>query len=343
MRTIELLLIIALSVVGCNNVESDQVEADSITSGEKYTPKAYRNPVIADSVPDPSVLEAKDGSFYLVGTEDLRNMYVYKSSNLISWSRKSTAFTDKSHPNWISGGMMWAPELNYVDGLYIIYYSLANVDTGKFGIGAAYSTTPLGPYFDNGKIIQQNLDVHTGGCTIDQFFFSEDGHNCMFYGSYGGIYWFELSTDGLKKISEGEPKLFAGGDYEATMIHKRGEYYYFFGSLNGYTSNYQLSVSRSKNLFGPYVNKKGVSSLTGGGYEVVMKGNSMFNNTGHCSKIITDDNGTDWILLHAYTTSSQQTGRHPHLYKITWTEDGWPIIGNNGYPADYFNYAPYFD
>ena len=43
----------------------------------------FSNPIIKQSVPDPTIIKANDGYFYLYGTEDTRNMPIYRSRNLI--------------------------------------------------------------------------------------------------------------------------------------------------------------------------------------------------------------------------------------------------------------------
>jgi len=292
----------------------------------------YYNPIISVSIPDPTVIRGEDGVFYIMGTEDVHNMVVYKSTDLVTWSRAGFAFRESDRPSFISGGMMWAPEANYIDGTYVLYYTLANTQTNRFGVGVACASKPEGPYTDKGKIIEQGVDVKTPGISIDPFYYSENGHSYLFYGCYAGIYYIELTDDGLSWKGD-EPKQFAGSDYEGSMIHKHGDYYYYFGSLNGYQTNYQLAVARSKSLLGPYTNKAGTNIMEHGGFELVFSGNSTFTNTGHCSKIITDDEGNDWIFLHAYTASLKNNDRYPHMYKVEWDKDGWPVINNDGKPS----------
>ena len=40
---------------------------------------AYTNPVIDSSAPDPSVIRADDGTFYLYATENIRNTPIFHS------------------------------------------------------------------------------------------------------------------------------------------------------------------------------------------------------------------------------------------------------------------------
>ena len=51
----------------------------------------YSNPVIDISAPDPTVIRAEDGTFYLYATEDTRNVPIYQSVNLVDWKQVGTA------------------------------------------------------------------------------------------------------------------------------------------------------------------------------------------------------------------------------------------------------------
>lgn len=55
--------------------------------------KTYKNPVVNYSLPDPSVIKGDDGYFYLYATEDIRNLPIHRSKDLVSWESVGTAFT----------------------------------------------------------------------------------------------------------------------------------------------------------------------------------------------------------------------------------------------------------
>ncbi|WP_226528429.1 family 43 glycosylhydrolase [Metabacillus niabensis] len=91
-------------------------------------------------------------------------------------------------------------------------------------------------------------------------------------------------------------------------IMKRDRYYYFFGSRGTYcegeNSGDNVAVGRSKNIKGPYVDKDGKDLQLGGGTLFLIGhfpddiGEKLFAGPGH-NAVITDDNGTDWIVYHA--------------------------------------------
>ena len=84
----------------------------------------YNNPVIKWSLPDPTVIKADDGYFYLYATEDTHNVPIYRSKDLVKWRYAGTAFTDATRPmDFVPNGGIWAPDINYINGQYVLYYS----------------------------------------------------------------------------------------------------------------------------------------------------------------------------------------------------------------------------
>ena len=65
-------------------------------------------------------------------------------------------------------------------------------------------------------------------------------------------------------------------------------------------------------------------------HEFLISKNEYFVGLGHNSEIVTDDNGTDWIMYHAVKVSNPD-GRVLMLDKIKW-KNGWPIV-NDGTPS----------
>ena len=87
--------------------------------------KVYCNPVLAKSTPDPTVIQAPDGMFYLYATEDIHNIPIYKSPDLVNWTFVGTAFTDATRPTFEPKAGLWAPDINHIDGKYVLYYAMS--------------------------------------------------------------------------------------------------------------------------------------------------------------------------------------------------------------------------
>lgn len=294
-----------------------------------YAADKYSNPVIDYSLPDPSIIKGEDGYFYLYATEDIRNLPIHRSKDLVNWEFVGTAFTDATRPDFEPEGGIWAPDINKIGDKYVLYYSMS-VWGGEWtcGIGCAVADRPEGPFKDCGMMFRSNgIKVQN---SIDPFYIEEDGRKYLFWGSFRGIYAIELSKDGLTVKSGATPVQIAGTAYEGTYIHKRGDYYYMFASIGscceGLKSTYTTVVGRSKQLMGPYVDKKG-NRMLDNHHEVLIHKNESFVGTGHNSEIVSDNAGTDWLFYHAVSVANPD-GRVLMLDKIDWI-DGWPSVEGN--------------
>lgn len=304
----------------------------------------YNNPVIMKSIPDPTVIRAADGYFYLYGTEDIANMPIHRSRNLVDWTYVGTAFTDATRPRNVrpyTKGMMWAPDINYINGQYVLYYSIGVWGSPwECGIGVATSERPEGPFVGRGTILMAK-DQNVGN-SIDQFYIEDGGKKYMTWGSYWGVYIIELSDDGLSVKPGAKKAQICGNQMEGSYIFKRNGYYYLIGSngncCEGKDSKYKLICGRSKSLFGPYVNKEGASMLSGN-YTDLLVGNDYCAGPGHNAEITVDDNGDTWIIYHGYLRADDSKGRVVWLDQVKWSDD-WPYI-ENGSPST-SSKAPYF-
>ena len=150
----------------------------------------YRNPVVDYSLPDPSVVKAEDGYYYLFATEDIRNMPICRSSNLVDWKFVGTAFTDDTRPAFEPGGGLWAPDINKIGDKDVLYYSMSRWG-GEWtcGVGVATSDSPAGPFQDKGMMFRSN-EIGIQNC-IDPFYIEDNGKKFLFWGSFRGIYGAE--------------------------------------------------------------------------------------------------------------------------------------------------------
>ena len=297
----------------------------------------YTNPVITfSSVADPTVIRTDEG----FATQT--NSYwipIYFSKDLVNWEFKRSAFRKATRPTedvLPGGGAFWAPEIRYINGKYVLYFSWAKWGDGSISYTAvATSDSPVGDFL-NAKPLLITDDF--GSNCIDQFYYEEDGKKYMFVGSFNGIYVTELTDDGLsvKRGADGKPvlkKQVCGRAFEGTNIYKKGKYYYLFASINnccpnnGMDSKYKVVVGRSENLLGPYVDRKGKDMLDNS-WELVLEGDGeTFFGPGHNSIIIPDDAGTDWMIYHSYVKENGTVGgRLGMLDRIVWSADGWPTI-----------------
>lgn len=315
--------------------------ADSRPVPESDEPQlAYYNPVIRVAAPDPTAIRTDDGSYYLYATEDIRNMPIFKSENMVDWKQVGTAFTNETRPDFLPGtpgvrmhANIWAPEIRRIKGKYVLFYSLA--DWGNHWVstvGYAVADGPEGPFTPKGKVFDsREVNVEN---SIDQFFYEENGKYYMLWGSFFGIYLMELNVADDLTIT---PKLktkrqIAGNAYEGINLWKRDGYYYLFGSVGtcceGKNSTYTTVVGRSKSLFGPYVDKQGGKMLDNR-HEVVLHKSDRFVGTGHNAILLEDDEKNTWMLYHAFELENLDAQRQVLLDRVLWDEDGWPYVNNH--------------
>ena len=297
----------------------------------------YTNPVITfSSAADPTVIRTEDG-FYLYATQtDKYWVPIYFSKDLVNWEFKRTAFRNATKPQIPGGGAFWAPEIRYINGKYVLYFSWAKWGDGDASYTAvATSDSPLGDFVNSKELLTKE---DFGSNCIDQFYYEEDNKKYMFVGSFNGIYVTELTDDGLsvKRNENGTPTLkkqVCGKAFEGTNIYKKNGYYYLFASINnccdGERSRYKVVVGRSQDLLGPYLDKSG-KDMINNAWELVLEGDGQkFFGPGHNSIIVQDDAGTDWMIYHSYVKENGEVGgRLGMLDRVLWTEDGWPYIKN---------------
>lgn len=295
-------------------------------------------PVISGDYADPSIIKAKD-TYYAIGTssEWAPHFPVYTSKDLLNW--KQTGYVFDKAPEWTSGSF-WAPEYDYNNGTYFIYYTARRKSDGISCIGVATSKSPDKGFEDHGVIIEHGKEA------IDGFVFVDNGVRYITYKAYGldkrpiEILGVKLSNDGLKV--EGEPfsmmKDDAGKGLEGQSFMKVGDYYYMFysaGACCGIQCDYNVGVARSKSFKGPYEQYA---------QNPILAENKFWKCSGHGTFVKTEQ-GKFYYLYHAYNKQTTVfAGRQGMLAELTWPEqNGWPkfkeISGPNSSKDLSFNFS----
>lgn len=351
------ILLLTTILLSCGKGVSSKAK-DTIPNNPNPVELQYRNPVFKPILADPTIIKDPNSDyFYAYGTEDYWSMdgknhlvAIIKSKDLINWKYIGDAFTQK--PGWKAAGGIWAPDIQFINGKFHLYYSYSVWADPNPGVGLAIASNPEGPFEDQGKMFFSD-ELGAKNC-IDPFYFEESGKKYLFVGSYSnepgnGTFGVQLSDD-AKSVPDVSKKFkIAAGDFEATVIHKRGDYYYFFGSknncCNGANSTYQIRVARAKQLIGPYLDKNGNDIIHAGNGSLVLQRNTSFAGPGHNTKLITDKDGSDWILYHAMDVKNALIGtvnqRALMLDKVHWSPDGWPTV-NDGFPSSSSVIKPHF-
>jgi arabinan endo-1,5-alpha-L-arabinosidase len=84
-------------------------------------------------------------------------------------------------------------------------------------------------------------------------------------------------------------------------------------------------MTRSRNLFGPYVDRNGRTAV-GDNFSPLLNKSTTVYGPGHCSEFVDDDAGQTWVLYHGFMADNIDAGRVTFLDRIRWDAQGWPVI-----------------
>jgi arabinan endo-1,5-alpha-L-arabinosidase len=291
---------------------------------------------------DPFVIKEGD-VYYLFATG--QGISVMSSPDLIDWTYESPAFL--TVPKWgvkeVRGfqGHIWAPDVSLVNGRYYLYYSVSTFGSNRSCIGLAINKTldPSSPDFewiDQEKVIESFPGKDDFNAIDPNLVSDGTGRYFLSFGSFwGGIKMVEI--DPLTgKPRENPPTVIPlatrlGVQYnpiEAPFILKEKDWYYLFVSWDfccrGVRSDYKIAVGRSRDIAGPYKDKKGRSMLDGGG-TIVLEGYGDVHGPGH--NMVLRDGSKLW-LVHHYYDGARAGAAIMQVRPLSWTEDGWPVAGD---------------
>ena len=353
---------------------------DGTTPGsvEAYMPswsgRVNENAEVA--VHDPSVFrDPADGTYYAFGT----HFAVASSDALINWEQVASdndyaklygenVEPLEDYPAWPTAlketlelvkpksdtKTTWAPDVEYYDGTYYMYYSLTNgFGERQSAIGRVESNRVMGPYSNN-KIIVESV-TQSGPNAIDpELFYDKDGRLWMVYGSsFGGIYIKELYNEGdqwgLPKEEGFGKKLWSGSkNQEGPFIFYNEDtgYYYLMVSYGDLMKTYNMRVARSENPDGPYVDITGLDVVGAigddGGNKIagnyVIGDSNGYAAIGHNSVIKIEDepegSGDRYIVVahvRRQAGSGVTAGHNVYTFQLYFNEDGWPVMNPNRY------------
>jgi arabinan endo-1,5-alpha-L-arabinosidase len=343
----------------------------------------YSNPIsaaipgggVVEHCPDPAVIYGqKPGQegWYVYCTSDPLNdndkngagdynthlIPVLTSKDLVEWTYAGDALSGL--PSYaLPNANLWAPDIQFWNGTYYLYFMVTEAGTGGSAIGVATSDSPTGPWKAADKPV---VEPHAAPCcagskrwTYDPSVIAdENGQRYIYYGSFfGGLSVRKLSDDGLTSDPSTQIEVTIPNRYEGAYVTKREGYYYLFGSAssccNGPLSGYSVFVGRSTSPLGPFIDREGQPMLAArvGGTPVLSQNGNRWVGPGH-NALLTDFGGQDWILYHAIDDDApyfeQGNGglldkRHLMMDALDWI-DGWPTVRGGAGPSDTPQPAP---
>lgn len=318
---------------------------------EALTQTVVTNPIVDANFPDPAILQAPDGYYYVYATQGeadgkMQNIQVVRSRDLQAWERLGDALPQK--PAWASQTQdFWAPHVALHDGRYFLYYSakpdVALVDK-KSGLCLAVATAvrPQGPFTDMGH----PLECGDGFINIDPMAFDDPatGRRLLYWGSgFGPIKVRELAADrisflpGSKAvdlvdiIKDDSPQNYQRLVEGAWVVEHGGYYYLFYSGDNccGRNAHYAVMVARSKSATGPF---RTLADETGSANSVILQADSRWIAPGHNS-VIKDSNGRYLTLYHAVDAKRSKDKEADEINsrrvmlvgEMEWV-NGWPRV-----------------
>lgn len=324
---------------------------------------------------DPTVIRGQppgDGDWYMYCTSDplgdwdkdaqgnwsTRLIPIHRSSDLIHWTYVGDALGGR--PSWAeSGAGLWAPEIQYLDGRYTLYYSVTDTRpsiSGESGcasdsaIAVAISTSPTGPFTTMATPTVRPRRAGTGCAfyaTIDpEVVVEPSGQKRIFYGSfYGGIETRPLSADGLTSSQLTAVRVAAWDWLEGALVVPHAGFWYLMGSAagccNGPLSGYGVFAGRATSPTGPFLDRDGhdLADVRPGGTTVLQANGSRWVGPGHHT-VIEDLAGQAWTIYHAiddrapyYAGAPGYTKRPAMIDPLDWVDD-WPVVRGGWWASD---------
>lgn len=298
------------------------------------------------SVHDP-VMAKEDSVYYLFMTG--MGVGVLTSTDLKTWEQAGSVFS--TPPQWaldsVAGyrGHTWAPDIAYVDGRWVLYYSCSSfgVNNSAIGMATSKSLNPNAPDYgwtDQGMVVRSHTQQEDWNAIDPNLIIDEQGKAWLTWGSFwDGIQLVQLGEDLQTPL--GEPKTIArrqepskvkhgtpkanDNAIEAPFLVFHDGFYYLFAShdlcCKGLKSTYKTVVGRSKNIEGPYQDKEGKPMLSGGGTLLIGETDD-YAGVGHCAVYEFDG---EWIFIaHGY--AKDRRGQSQLVVRAIDWQDGWPLL-----------------
>ena len=287
----------------------------------------YVNPVVRGFYPDPSVCYA-NGKYYMVNStfQYFPGVSLLESEDLVHWkqignvlTRKSQVYLEKIN----SSGGVFAPTIRYNDGHF---YMVTTNDTTRENF---YVTTDdiHGEWSDPVKVDQGGIDPSL--LFIDgRAYFVSNGEDDD---GIGGVTQCEIDIKTGKKLSASRNiwKGNGGRFLESPHVYKIGDWFYLMAAEGGTEYGHMITISRSKDIFGPYENCPHNPILTNRN-----KAPFIIQGVGH-GDLIEGPDGNYYILCLGFRQMGiwmayHQLGREVFLVPVRFDENGWPVVGNDG-------------
>jgi GH43 family beta-xylosidase len=234
--------------------------------------QTYQNPLTSIPSADPFVLK-HGGEYwaYVTGVwQDGRSFGILHSNDLVTWEALHGAIAPLEPPPGIDYTCYWAPEVNYENGLFYLYYSVG--DEKNMHLRVAVSENPAGPFVDSGHRLTSEQFAIDGHVFVD-----DDGSHYLFYAAdflehthIGTGIVVDRMLDPYHLAGQPRPAARARYDWQVYdpnraekggvrwhtvegpfVLKRRGRYYLMFSGGNWQNDSYGLAYAVSDRLDSP--------------------------------------------------------------------------------------------
>jgi len=276
-----------------------------------------QNPIVPAGIyiADPAAHVWEDGKIYVYGSRDESPDYycswdhhVLSSTDLRNWDITRNVFSSKGGQDQVpySDRILYAPDCQYRDGTYYLYYCLAS---NEFTEGVATSKSPTGPFL-NGI----NIELYGINEIDPAVFIDEEGQAYYIWGQFtakmaklkSNMTELDPSSITDSVLTEKEHFFHEGG----YLVKRNGTYYFIFAHMGRANRPTCLGYATSEFPMGPY---------TYGGV-IIDNDHSdpeVWNNHGS----IVEFNG-QWYVFYHRSTHGSNTMRKACVEPIYFNEDG---------------------
>ncbi|MBT0770877.1 arabinan endo-1,5-alpha-L-arabinosidase [Kineosporia sp. J2-2] len=287
------------------------------------------------TVHDPSMVKGPDGTYLLAATAP--GIALRTSTDRTKFTYSGLAFPNGA--SWTdeytgtSNGNLWAPDLSYQGGKYLLYYAASSFGKNKSAIFLATSTTGKPGSFTNQGKVYSTTTSSDHNAIDPNLIIDRSGKWWLSLGSFWtGIKMIQLDPSTGKQLSSNKTvysiasRASGSTAIEGPAIIYHAGYYFLFTSWDaccqGTSSTYKIKVGRSKTITGPYKDRAGTLLTAGGGTQILGTHGTIVGPGGQ--SLIQDGDG-DVLVYHYYDGADNGTAKLG-INRLTWDSSVWPVV-----------------
>ena len=218
-----------------------------------------QNPIVPPGVylADPSARVWQDGRLYVYGSRDESPDYycswsqdALSTSDMIHWTLHRNIFASRGEGDEVpySDKPLYAPDVQYHQGTYYMYYTVADV---RHVEGVAVSDSPTGPFRDG-----RNIELYGYNEIDPAVFIDDDGQAYYLWGQFTAkmaklkpnMLELDPATVRDSVLTEAEHFFHEGG----FLTKRNGVYYFIYAHMGRAGRPTCIAYATSTAPFGPY-------------------------------------------------------------------------------------------